>query len=625
MLSRVLELLRAPFKGLSTLAILLQVLRVLSSLGAIVFVVLTLVCSLFSPNVYVGRVNCAHLDVSYGLYKSLRNSVAQVPAILQNSDYSAFPVDSSLTNSEIAILTDYAESQVASAAQYVNADLWGWCYGSYNTSKSVNKYGQVSYAVYNRWMKCTRKNEDYLYDYREGLDAIGLQSILAYAYQSDLYDGGSYSSLVKLRARKYLLVKPALFFAGASQMLILFSTVALYGSRHGRPDILKLPVTALNVVALLSMASFISVAVAAGVITRLLLSVRTDVAMSLGDFGVSFNIGSVWLLFLWLAFVFELLLMSSWIFPLWCANPSVDDFDDYEDDSYYDHHNTGVDLQLRIRLYSGHRRTLASKRKRSGMLRFMDAPPQEEEMSLPDGGKSTLSVLERYYDGKDGVKEQGSESDSDDDYGTGSRPQFLHGPHGSSTDDYYTKDEDELRKLGESLSRKTSVRRLHNKCRERSVGMQQVPEAEATKQLLYNGSGIVSHSQYPKGIELTGSSGNEHHREETYDGYNDAALGERNVTLNSSNSRNSSIKRDDNSRSRSNSAGKAKGVAQQSNRLASESQELSGPFQATRKSEYVPMVNLDEQGKKRESYPNLFLNEDEMNILDQNVNFNRVK
>lgn len=621
MLTRVLEHLRAPFKGLSTTALFLQCLRVFSSLGAIVFVVSTLVASLFSRSVYAARLNCAHIDVSYGLYKSLRNSVAQVPAILQTSDYSAFPADSSLTNLEIGILTDYAESQVDAAPQYVNYNLWGYCYGSYNTSKSVSKYGEVSYARYNDWIVCTHKDEDFLYDYREGLTAIGLKSILAYAYQTDLYEGGSYSTLIKHRANKYRLVKPALLFAGASQMLILFSTVAFYSRRKGAPDLLKMPAAALHAVALLSMASFISMAVGAGLITRLLFSVRTEVTDSLGDFGVSFNLGSVWLLQLWLAFVFVLLLMSSWIFPLWCANPPVDDFYDYEEDFYYDHHNMGNDRQLKFRLYSGNRRTLASKRKRSGMLRFMDTPP-DEDSSLPDGGKSALSVKEQYFDGKDEVDDQSSETESDDLYGPGSREFFLPGRHAGSSDDYYSKDEHELRKLGESLSRKTSVRRLYKTPRERSGALQQLSEAEETKQMLYSDSGVSSH-QYPKGTDAPNKVGNLHYREETYDGYNDAALIERNLTLTSSTSRTSSVKRDNSSRSRSNSGDKAKIALAESAFPAA--QELSGPFKAVRKNEYVRMVDLDDKGRKRASHLELFLNEDEMKILDENVHINRVK
>ena len=49
----------------------------------------------------------------------------------------------SLTTSEIKLITEYAETQVAGSPQYCISSLWTWCYGNYETYTVVGKDGEI--------------------------------------------------------------------------------------------------------------------------------------------------------------------------------------------------------------------------------------------------------------------------------------------------------------------------------------------------------------------------------------------------------------------------------------------------------------------------------------------------
>lgn len=549
-----------PFENLSKQTRILQIFRLFSAFCALVFIIFTMVSPFISEKAYLARINCAHLDVSYGLYKSLRNSVSLTSTILDDSNTNAFPVDSSLTNSEISILTEYAESQVASAPQYIITTLWSWCYGNYNTTQITGKDGRTRYIHHDDTLSCSKggpNGDGYVFDYRQQLESIGLNSILAYAFQTTKYDDESYSNLVQSRHQKYLLVVPALTFAGATQLILLVLTLIIYSNRKGEPDLSKVPSFLLHIMALISMASFLSLGVGSGIITRLLVSIRSEVKGSLGDFGVSLQLGNAWFLLLWFCFSFGLLSMLSWVFPLWCANP-VDDLDDetynfdYEDNFNHNHHyenqhrrKSSTHFFTNFADNSDFAAPNSKSRKRMSGIRTIDENEDDDLISrknttkthrssrsnrsqiIPSGIENDQGGFGPYQD-RDVTS---SNNDEDDD----------HEGRNSSTDLYYTNDEESLRKLGESLSRKSSVRHLYKKSKSSRLDL--LPEEEETKLLLYN-ENTLSDPQYPRPPH--------HYREETYDGYVDAhKRSDENNSL--ANSRSNSWKNKNRNRSRSNS------------------------------------------------------------------------
>lgn len=101
-----------PFKNLNKEDRIIQLCRLFTCLIAIVCCLACIVAPRVTNTTYAARINCSHLDVANGLYESLRNSVTQVftPAIF-NDQMSG--TGNSLTTSEIKLITEYAETQVA--------------------------------------------------------------------------------------------------------------------------------------------------------------------------------------------------------------------------------------------------------------------------------------------------------------------------------------------------------------------------------------------------------------------------------------------------------------------------------------------------------------------------------
>ncbi|KAK6456632.1 SUR7/PalI family-domain-containing protein [Scheffersomyces xylosifermentans] len=448
----------APFLNLTVQERFLQILRLVTASFALAFAIALLVGPLLTNWMYIARINCAHLDVAYGLYKSLRSSVSLSSTVLTESGAGNFPVDSSLTNSEIALLTQYAESQVANAPQYIITSLWSWCYGNYNETEYTDKHGNIKTKKQEIALVCSRTTGRYVFDYRDELKSIGLTSILAYAYQSSDYDDAGYNASVRRRHSQYKMVPNSIIFSGISQCILLVFTFIMYSNRGPEKSISKLPSMLLNFVALLSLASFISVAIGAGIITRMMIVIRKELSANLGDFGISVHMGTKWFSLLWLCTAFSLISTLSWTMPLWCANPSDLD-EEYEEEFTFGTNNRNI---------SGNRKTkMFSKLSMTGMMRHN----QNE-------GKGLIDEIEHSED---------SDSDEAQDH-----------------------KEEELRRLGEKLSRNQSVRRINT--RSNNPRTEPMITETAAKDILYNDSSNQEYNNYPL-------QSLPHYREETYDGY----------------------------------------------------------------------------------------------------------
>lgn len=482
------------FRNLSVRERILQLYRFLSCIITLILIITTLVSSVFTAHVYIARINCQHLDVSYGLYKSLRNSVSSNPVISQNSNDYVLPVDSSLTNSEISILTSYAESQVFDAPQYVLTSFWSWCYGNFNVTISYTPRGKKKITKHHTTVTCPKHSSLFLYDYRSELEQIGLSSILAYAYHTRKYNDQTYNMVTTKRHKQYNLVFPGLVFTGVSQLVVLIMMYILYSNRGDRKDLAKIPNFLLNIVAFISLASFLSCTISCSLITNLLYDIKQDISKSLGDFGISLHFGKVWFLLAWSTFCLSFFSMLAWVLPLWCANPPSD-IDKYEEtleesleDTSYQPENDLEDQSAR-KMHS----SLGSR------LR-----------------KKKIAIRQKFSDNKsDGSRSEGDFSDNEyqDNIFT---PQV-----GRSAVDSYT-DENELRRLGETFSRMSSFKSL-NKTRRKQrdnpfVAVNENEDVtfdndEDMKNLLYQDSKFHEHA-YPLSYNAFA-----HYREQSYDGY----------------------------------------------------------------------------------------------------------
>ncbi|CAI5759673.1 unnamed protein product [Candida verbasci] len=338
----------STFKNLSIQDKILQLTRLSTCCITLVFVLTILLAPLFNNNTYLCRINCAHLDVSLGLYKSLRNSVTSTPSILTDSGGFG-PSGNSLTNSEISLLSQYAENQVAGAPQYCITSLWNWCYGNYDIVQSYDKFGNLKYIRQNEVLNCDNTKK-FVFNYKMELKAIGLESILAYAYQASTDTNDSkYDSMVNSRNKAFGYAINAIIFTAVSQFVLLVLTLVIYSKKEVTSQV---PKFILHITGLIALTSLISIVIGSALITNLLLLTRKEIASTLGDFGVSFHVGTKWFAMLWTCCAFAILSGASWCLPLWCSNPEIV----YEEEpSYFDIRNkdTGYhDFKNKFRISS---------------------------------------------------------------------------------------------------------------------------------------------------------------------------------------------------------------------------------------------------------------------------------
>lgn len=451
-----------PFKNLTTQARIVQIYRLVSGLIALIFVLVTLLGSFFTRKIYIARIDCSHIDVSLGLYESLRTTVSSNDILELLTSY-YLPQDQSLTDSEIKILTAYAQEQVASAPQFITSSLWNWCHGNYNITSTEKPKGKVKYNVKDIQIQCMKSNDGFGLDYKDVLSNIGLDSIIAYAYSGDSNDE-VYQKKTNTRRRRFKMIPASLIFCTASQVLVFVLTFLVYSNRGSQKDLSKIHPLFLNIIAYASLASCLSIVIGAGIITNLLIEVRNEISGQLNSFGISLHLGLIWFLLLWIAFAFSFLSMTLWAFPIWCANPSSY-IDDEEFATYNEHLHTV-------------NRAHSTKSDKAGKIKSYN-----RYTSQLDGNTIELS------------------SDNNP---------FIHAEVTETIDGH----EDELRKLGETLSRKPSVRHIPRSLKSKKPRLSTLVDDE-TVDLLYNEDDDDNPTGYYK------APGRLHYQEETFDGYTD--------------------------------------------------------------------------------------------------------
>lgn len=522
-----------PFQNLSIPQSILQKARLIFSSLSLVFLVVVLVIPYLDSKIfYCARINCAREDLSEALYNSLRTSVT--------STEGDTPVDATLTNSQVIALTDYTESLYASAPQFTINSLWRWCSGNYIQEENIDKYGQKSYKHVNETLTCydyhPSQNQS-IFDYVGQLRSIGLESIMAYAYSDDADNTkkqAAYFDRVYQRSRAFKLVNPALGFSAILQGIIIIFTLILYSSRFQRndeyqkADLEGVPRFLLHIITVISCIAFLSAIIGASIITRIMTDVQGEIRDDLEDWGINMKFGAVFVLFLWWGVAFTIMLMFSWTLPVWCANPVDNDFfDDEEDNS--PHHNLVFSRRTtstyapkeekhlareRTRKIQGDTSKLSKAKNRVSGLLGVNKNSKNNNVSF------SVQDDNLHYERNRLINEDHADIDAneiegnEDEYGdilsnSGHSASSL--VAGGSAELHHIspifeeKNEEALRQLGRSLSRKSSVRHL-NRNLSKSKTKVSILESQSEEPGVDNTSGI-------------GRSGSQHSQQQTYDGY----------------------------------------------------------------------------------------------------------
>lgn len=442
-----------PFRNLTTAQRIIQYLRLGTSLLTVIFVVVLLLFSDDPTTAYVARINCSHIDVAYGLYNSLRNSISATTLSLDmNIDY--LPLDSGLTDSEISILTLYTQNMVSDAPQGLLLGVSSWCSINYLTyyEESLSKLHHDNFTT-----TCFAYTSANMFDYRSLLTNNGLTIILAYAYGSD-YDDVAYQKTVAARSKKFNILKIVAIVQLFLQSTVFIATLVVYSSRGPAKDLSRVPSLLLNAVAITSMAAGISMIAAFAVVFQDISATMREVSNGIATFGISMKTGKTFFTVAWLALAFSCLSMISWILPLWCSNPPDEDY--FSDDEIYTtHHDTSTLSdrdQFVVRPYQVSRQTNKKKMRKSQSRLFDDVPDHDQEVLLE--GES--------------YKEEDTEIQE-------AQFKLISREHSES----------ELRKLGERMARKLSTRHVSR----RKQILEILPEKEDTKNLLYSDTTFANH------------------------------------------------------------------------------------------------------------------------------------
>ncbi|PSK40450.1 hypothetical protein C7M61_000090 [Candidozyma pseudohaemuli] len=465
------SLVSRPFHNLSIQQRILQFFRLGTSLLTIAFGIAYLIASSDIESAYLARINCAHLDVALGLYKSLRSSISSTGTLNQD----LLPVDNELTDSEIHILTQYTEKQVADAAQYILLGANEFCMISFD---------YVTHVKGNITEDCQSYNGIGIFDYRAIMLEAGLDIILAYAYESSYKKDDEYSRRLEARNKRFGVLKPVMIFQILAQAAIIVYGLVLYSNRGGAKDLSSIPNITMNGLALLAVAAGIIMIVASSIAINELRSMKKEIAKGMSSYGVKMILGDVFQALLWCTFAFSVFTMLLWALPLWCSNPADDGYNSDDEITY--HYRDDPDDNDRtyvVKPYQVSRQLKRNKTKKSISRLFDDAANFENDNDHPPRSTSVESTS--YHDNGPFA--------SPEDYEV--REQTFEPERAELSSHVHT--ETELRKLGATITRKFSGRRKDSSKSKRTPHRNWLPEKSTTHDLLY-GENHFSNHQYPQ-------------------------------------------------------------------------------------------------------------------------------
>lgn len=323
--------------------------------------------------------SCKHVELAKGLFDTLKDTF---------DDKNKF-----LTTSEIKILAQYIGNHIENTPELIKSGLYNWCFETY-ASAALTYYDignngyfsegleyfddddsddDMSFTKYrhNVTITCLPASKDYVFDYRSELSYIGLNVILAYAYdakfQQDLSsiaytaDTAYTKKIQKSRGRNYefVIIVIITIALGSLQLACTFFYYAskYYQNNEKPSEILvqengestlvespnkksinndkNLSLWYKNFFAITSLANLILVYAGFIDIITHLADIRSTIHRELFSFGISVHLGIkfVSLVIVWLIFTLAVFLL--WAGPVW-FDRSIKKV--YPDDSKHNNH-----------------------------------------------------------------------------------------------------------------------------------------------------------------------------------------------------------------------------------------------------------------------------------------------
>ncbi|SCU98671.1 LADA_0H14642g1_1 [Lachancea dasiensis] len=309
-----------PFDNLGALDRLVQFLRLGSSMMVLLFTLILTLGAFVSPSrLFMGKMNTSSIDIAKGLFQVLESSVEASTA-----NYISNGVG--LTTSEILILTEYTAYQTSTSPQYVVSSVYGWCRVDNRTTAKAGPRAE-------NYTTCVNAGPDYVFDYKELMNDVGLGVILDYAYdasgdasQAESSYTDYMSSARKLKEKKITLLYVVASFQAVMIVLTLwFYSVKGRSLNHFRESFL------IHTVSVLSLLICICALVSVIALASFNLQVRSRIQNELGSMGVSYHLGGAWFTSLWLLAFFSCISCATWSGLVWCiTDGQVADGDSYE-------------------------------------------------------------------------------------------------------------------------------------------------------------------------------------------------------------------------------------------------------------------------------------------------------
>lgn len=327
-----------PFSNLSHRARVILWLRLTTSFLALIFSIILLKAE--TINLPVSVVNCESTKVAAALYDTLKKSSSA-----QNSF---------ITTSEIKLLASYIENQIEGTPEKLIQGLHNWCSMGY-VSVGINheQLDQINqenlfqidtiHPHENVTINCHSSSHKDILDYRNQLSKIGLNIILAYAYDADFSKSDTKSQITyssnnsannevykrllqkwKRIANKYeTLVAISIGF----EVFLLIGLLLYYSQKH--PDNQHRSVFTLwirNGFAVISTVNMLLAIAGVTYLFSLLSAFKNTVENELSSFGVSAERGTGYIVILifWLCFTVGIFVEVAG--PIW-FNPRIKKFE----------------------------------------------------------------------------------------------------------------------------------------------------------------------------------------------------------------------------------------------------------------------------------------------------------
>lgn len=211
---------------------LLAIARVLSCLIALILVVVLLVGGSTEVDViHAYKLEFAHINVAKGLYSALKLSSSGYSSRENLTDGRVDPFQPDVTSAEIQILIEYLTDLFQGKPEFIVAGITKYCYGSYKmrniTRQDLGKPFTHIPPSQNEVVSSCGHFSDEEFNYRQMLLAEGLNMILDYAYQGNIYgstNNKSYQKVVNSTRVLQNMMLSILTLSAVLQLIILLLT-----------------------------------------------------------------------------------------------------------------------------------------------------------------------------------------------------------------------------------------------------------------------------------------------------------------------------------------------------------------------------------------------------------------